>query len=116
MNRDKLIAAGVNYDEGVNRFGGVKELFEKYLLMFFDERLIDKIEKEMDENNFVSAASTVHALKGESGNLSVTKLYENTCILMELLRNNPAPDKEKAMQLLSVIKTMFNDAEIAAKE
>ncbi len=116
MNRDKLEAAGVDYDEGVDRFSGIKDLYEQCLIKFFNEKLIEKIEKELEQDDFSSAKNTVHALKGESGNLSINRLYKKTCILMELLRNDPHPDKDEAMALFSDMKKLFRDAELAVKE
>ena len=37
MDREKCINAGIDYDQGVNRFMGNKELYEKYALKFLDE-------------------------------------------------------------------------------
>lgn len=115
MNRERLIEAGVDYDGGVKRFGGSRALYEKFIIRFFDEGLIAEIDDSFKKKDFDTASRRVHALKGESGNLSLTRLYEKACTLMDMLRNNSNPDEERAVEMLEEIKLLYNMAEQAAR-
>ena len=90
MNRDKLIAAGIDYDEGVERFGGNPAIFEKYLVKFFSTGYMEKIEQELNNGDFSGAFRTTHDLKGVTGNLSLNRCYQAICALTEQLRARDA--------------------------
>ena len=87
MNREKLMAAGIDYASGLNRFGGSDRLYEKYLIKFFEDDIFDTLCAQMAQNDYANAARSAHALKGTAGNLSVESLFQTVSQLVELLRN-----------------------------
>lgn len=86
MTRDYLISLGIDYDDGLNRFVGNKDLYEKFLLSFKDDPSYDSLIKALDEKDAKAAFQAAHTLKGLTGNLSMTRLYDAVCILVEELR------------------------------
>lgn len=86
MNREKMIEAGIDYDEGVERFGGKPEIFEKYLQKFLAGNYLAAIESQLQSGDIAGAFRTTHDLKSISGNLSVNCFYQAICELTELLR------------------------------
>lgn len=86
MNKDKLIQAGIDYDEGAERFGGNAAIYEKYLIKFFSYEYQEKIASQLAQGDIAGAFRTVHDLKGAAGNLSLNRCYRALCALTELLR------------------------------
>ena len=56
-----------------------------------------QLEKEMQDGAYADAFETAHALKGVTGTLSIEKLYDIFCELVEALRGN---DTEKAEHIM----------------
>lgn len=86
MNKQILQAAGINYDEGVSRFAGKTELYEKYLKKFVDDASFPQLQDAMEQENYPEAFRQAHTLKGVTGNLSLTPLFEALSPLVEALR------------------------------
>lgn len=100
MNREQLIAAGINYDEGLHRFANKEALYEKYLGKFVDDNTFSQLKGQLDAKDYEGAFRTAHDLKGLSSNLSVNDFYHAVCDLVEELRDgNPGPDIEKLYNL-----------------
>lgn len=114
MNRDKLIQAGVDYDEGVMRFGGNTAAFEKYLARFFTGGYMEQIERQLEAGDIAAAFRTTHDLKGATGNLSMNRCYHAICVLTEKLRpQNPDADYAKE---LAEVKMWYGRAKDAVTE
>lgn len=78
----------IDYEDGLARFSGNKQLYEKFLYGFLKDETYNGIKKSIKEEDFVDAFKCAHTLKGISGNLSLQRLY-NACIpFVEMLRNN----------------------------
>ncbi len=88
MNTKKIIEAGVNYNEGLKRFSGNKELYEKYLVKFFEDSSISGLKECIQKGRYDEAFKYAHTMKGISGNLSLTNIYFCCCELVKALRNN----------------------------
>lgn len=88
MNRDDLIALGIDYDDGLNRFVGNKDLYEKFLLSFKDDPSYTQMITAINAQDTDTAFNAAHTLKGLCGNLSMTELYNAVCVLVEELRVN----------------------------
>ena len=114
MNREKLIEAGIDYDEGVHRFAGKPEIYEKYLLKFFEGSLMDDLSDELKNNDFDKAFQTAHSLKGTAGNVSLNRFYSKICELVEMLRGENV--KDTYMSAFLEAKKLYAVAEHAAKE
>lgn len=98
MNRERLIAMGIDYDAGASRFGGKVPMYEKYLKQFTEDINFPKLVNEMQANAYESAVQTAHALKGVVGTLSIMHLYELLCGLVEALREQRLEDAQVCFQ------------------
>ena len=89
---DDLKKLGSNVDEGLERFMGNAALYERML-----HKLPDMLEKTDVAGAFASgelkeAEERAHALKGATGNLSITPLYEGYTKVVDLLRAGQAEE------------------------
>ena len=64
--------------------GGDKELLDELLNMFIADypKKIEEIEKAIKNKNFEMLREIAHSLKGASGNLGLTEIYE-LCLKLE---------------------------------
>lgn len=114
MDREKLMEAGIDYDDGVRRFAGKPQIYEKYLVKMFEGNLMEILEKQLDEKKFSEAFRTAHDLKGTSGSLSLNVFYKKICELVEVLRGN-APDGDPFL-LYRQAAELYEKAELAVRE
>ncbi|MDD2967340.1 MAG: Hpt domain-containing protein [Desulfovibrionaceae bacterium] len=113
MNKEKLIAAGIDYNEGVARFSDHAMLYEKYLGKFLQSPLMEQLEQQLTKGAISEAFHTAHDLKGASGNLSMNAYYEKICELTECLRhgdNNYTPIFTQLKKLYAAIKEAAEEA------
>lgn len=83
-----LRADGADIDGINDRFAGDDELYGKCLSELLEEKNFTLLESSLAEHDYKSAFAAAHALKGLSGNLGVTPLYNAVCALVEALRAN----------------------------
>lgn len=101
---ESLKALGVNVEEGLDRVMGDEELYGMMLGMFIDMINDANIKLEdFDGSNLDDLIKNVHTLKGTTGNLSLTPLFEGYKETLGLLRDNK-PKEAKAVyeKMLSV--------------
>jgi len=79
-----IIKAIVN-DHGFSK-SEAKEFLDEYLSLLPDN--ISKLQKAIDQTDFVSIVSIAHTLKGSSGNLRIYKLMEISGELVNAARSN----------------------------
>ncbi len=80
---------GQNYldlEEGLSRVRGNKVLFKKMLQMFTASTEFEKFDDCISAGDISGAADVAHAIKGMTGNLSLTALFEISTTLMNELR------------------------------
>lgn len=115
MNRQALMDAGIDYDEGVDRFAGNVAIYEKYLQKFFEGTQMDELEQQLLGSEGAAAFRTAHGIKGTAGNLSISRYYQTICALVELLRPDDK-DYAAAIALLADAKRLYHQAYQAVKE
>ena len=86
MNKDELARIGINYDEGLKRFSGNAEIYQKFLLQFIDDHLFEELDQAMKDQDFGTAFTAAHTMKGITGNLSMNELYDKLVLFVEMLR------------------------------
>ena len=106
MNRYKLSQAGIDADEGIERFGGNTEIYEKFLNRFPDDPYYHQMCEAIERRDIQTAFSAAHSLKGAVGNLSMNRLYRDMCPLVEELR---AGASDKAAELLIPVMQDYED-------
>ncbi len=102
MDSIKCAQVGINYDEGLARFIGEKDIYEKFLLSFPDDKTFRVLEKNIDDGDVKGAFEAAHSLKGLTGNLSINDMYKKLVTLTDVLRNDG--DIEKARDLFVWLK------------
>jgi len=114
MNREELMNAGINYDQGVNRFAGNSAIYEKYLSKIFDSSLMADLKEQIEKKNYENAFRTSHDLKGTSGNLSMNTFFKAICAVVEELRSG-SPG-ENLMELYENAESLYNLAKNVVKK
>ena len=105
MDREKLIAVGIDYDEALRRFAGATDLFEGFLKEMAIMRVIEPLSKALADGNVEEAFAVAHTLKGNFGNMSVKPLFEKiTPIAEELKKGN----LERAKELYIYLEQQYN--------
>lgn len=88
---------GANIDEGLDRFMQNSALYERMLGTFIKMMNNSVIDPNFDSNNYGEVVEKAHAIKGTSGNLSLTPIYEAYTDIVDLLR---AGKPEEAREVL----------------
>ncbi|MDD3194045.1 MAG: Hpt domain-containing protein [Oscillospiraceae bacterium] len=86
MNMFKLSKAGINVNEGLKRFSGNAQLYERFLDKFPLDPNYAAMGESVKAKDARAAFAAAHALKGVAGNLSMTRLYTDLVPLVEVFR------------------------------
>lgn len=90
---------GVNVDEGLARVMGDKDLYLMMLNMFIDSVSNNRITlDEFGGNDLTELITKVHSLKGTTGNLSITPLFNAYNESLTLLREEKAAQARAAYE------------------
>lgn len=78
-----------NTEELLDRLEGNVVLFNKFIGVFYEnfKNIAIEIEDKLRANEFKEAQALIHKLKGSSGNLSLTSIYERSCQLEQALKS-----------------------------
>jgi len=97
----ELKELGVNVDEGLERVMDDESLYETMLGMFLDKVNTNPIEiQDFDSKDLDKLIERVHILKGLTGNLAMTPLFEGYSKALEFLRTDRAEDAMKEYERL----------------
>lgn len=101
---EELGTLGVNIEEGTKRLMGNVSLYERMMGTFHKMMTDTTIQPEdFDSEDCTELIEKTHAIKGASGNLSVTPVYEAYSEIVRLLRQNePGQAKEVFVKLQPV--------------
>lgn len=93
---DELRILGVDIDEGLKRLNGNQSLYTRLLGSFV--KTIDEyyVSPDFDGNDYKETTEKAHAIKGASGNLSITPVYEAYTQIVDLLRKGE-PDSARVL-------------------
>ncbi len=97
---EELDTLGVNTQEALVRMNGNAALYERMLVKFVDMINNSIVQPDFDCNNYDNITEAAHTLKGVSGNLSITPVYEAYSEIVRLLR---AGEPEQAKKVLEGI-------------
>lgn len=97
---DELAALNCNTQEAEKRFMNNTSLYVKMLKKFPAAAEETPVMPLIESGDLEAAAAAAHTLKGVTGNLSLTPLYEAYTEIVTALRNS---DGEKARKMLEEI-------------
>lgn len=99
----ELNALGVDTDEALDRINGNISLYERMIVKFADMMKNSTVRPDFDFNNYADTIEAAHAIKGVSGNLSITPIYEAYTEIVRLLRaDQPQQAKEVLEKIMPV--------------
>lgn len=113
---EDLKALGVDIDGGLQRLGGNEALYTRLLNTFVKAIKSQAVDPDFDTADYEDVKEKAHAIKGTSGNLSITPVFEAYTEIMNLLRaEKPEEAKELLRKVLPVQEEIVNCIEKYAK-
>lgn len=85
--KKKLEESGADVDITLKRFMGNEAIYMKFILKFLEDKNYNIIMDSLEKKDYAGAFSGAHSLKGVSGNLGLTPVYELSSQITELLRD-----------------------------
>ena len=108
----------INLEDGLKRVRGNKALYAKMLALFLGNKEMDMLEEKLAGGDLEGAAAVAHAIKGMTGNLSLTELFAASTALLESLSSGRREEdliaryREAAQKTLEAAKEL--EAELKA--
>lgn len=100
---EELRNLGVHTEEAIARMNGNVSLYERMLVKFADLMKSSQIQPDFDNTDYVGITEMAHTIKGASGNLSITPVYEAYSEIVRLLREGkPEEAKIVLVEILPV--------------
>lgn len=84
---EQLKKWGANVEEGLARMVDDEEFYDQCIQSFIEDSEFIHLKEFLDAKDYDNAFQSVHSLKGVSGNLSLTPLYQSFSQLTEALRH-----------------------------
>jgi len=112
MNYEILRSGGIDVTDALNRFSGSNELLEKYLNRFIEEKSYTELVIAMERADYAAAENAVHSLKGVTGSLGMTSLFQSSCALLAAFRDKK---EELFSPLLEDIKVKYEEISAVIK-
>ena len=106
---DALKEYGANVDEGLSRCMNNEALFLKLVAIIPGEPNFNKLKESLEAGNLDAAFESAHALKGVTGNLSLTPLYDPLVEITELLRARENIDYTEVIDTILTKRAMLED-------
>lgn len=97
---EELTGLGVNIEEGLKRLNGNENLYKRLLGSFIKTIQTHSVRPDFDQTDYNEVIEKAHAIKGASGNLSITPVYESYTEIVNLLR---AGQPEQAVPVIEKI-------------
>jgi len=77
---------GCDTQTALERFLGKEELYIKFIKKFLDDKSFEELKNNIEKSDYENALKSVHTLKGVSGNLGFTALYDVTSDMVTKFR------------------------------
>lgn len=115
---DLLALASLNAGEGIRRMGGKPEAYRKQLRRFRERYndMVDELQRLMTEQGLQPAADYCHALKGVTGNIGATALYEKVSELNARFKQGQSPDAAMLAAMRLLAQTVMQDIDSLAAD
>lgn len=95
----------MNTTEALDRLRGNEMLFKRLLEIFLKSPEFDQFEEVLASGDIPKAADAAHGIKGMTGNLSLTELFETSTKLMNELRAGVVDEGSLAAYRDALVKT-----------
>lgn len=76
QKKETLEKAGIDVDNAMERFLNNEAMFEKYLKRFAENTTYEELVGAIESKDCAQAFETTHALKGNTGTLSIAPLFK----------------------------------------
>ena len=98
----------INVKEGLARVRENKKLFRRMLGLFLESGEFAAFEDSLMQKDYAKAADAAHAIKGMTGNLSLTEVYKISAKMMEELRQGVASEESYAAYKVAYAQTRIH--------
>ncbi|MCL1848799.1 MAG: hypothetical protein FWF83_03895 [Clostridiales bacterium] len=105
----------INITEGLARVRDNKKLFRRMLGMFLESEEFAALDGYLAAKDYAKAADSAHAIKGMTGNLSLTQLFIISTKLMEDLRQGISSEEAEAAYQAAYTQTRIYVEEVMAE-
>ena len=106
---EKLREYGADVDTGLALCMNNEDFYLRMVSMIISEASFEQLQKAIGENDLEEGFKAAHALKGVSGNLSLTPLYQKVVEITELLRSHTEMDYSEMLQGILDEKKILED-------
>ena len=89
---EKLKELGANTDEGLTRCMNNEQFYFRLIGKAMSDNSFEKLKTAVETGDLDTAFELAHALKGVTGNLALTQLFEPISEMTELLRDRTKTD------------------------
>lgn len=110
MNNDELLKYGIDVKEALERFWGDEEFYSSLLKTFLNDQSLEKALAWRENHDGHKLFENTHELKGESGNLSLTKVFSLSSAICDLMRQEPYPSDLVISEMLNELEKAENKA------
>lgn len=107
VDQQLLAKAGIDYEQGLERFLGNEGLYLSFLKKFLNDGSAQAFQEAMTADDLKKAEKDVHTLKGTAGNLSLTKLFQVADETVKALRAGQS--KEQMSSLVSEVAKVHEE-------
>ena len=104
MDKEMLIAAGIDYDNALRRFAGKEVLYEKYLVKFKEDNHLELALEAREKENYEEMLKPIHTMKGVVGTLGMTALFQSCAAVVNAIR---AEELDNMDELIETVKTEY---------
>ncbi|MDR2897811.1 MAG: Hpt domain-containing protein [Spirochaetaceae bacterium] len=105
----------VDVESALARVRGKTALYRRMLDMLLQSEEFTNLDTYLNEKEYSKAAETAHAIKGMTGNLSLTRLYEDSTTLLQELRQGEPSAETLEKYRSSLEKTFLSIKEVIAR-
>lgn len=98
---DELIAHGIDYRGGVDRFGGNAAMFEKFIFRYLNDEHYGLLKQAVEAGDAEEGFRVAHTLKGVVGNLSFSSYFAALEPVTESLRSG---DMDAARRFMPAVE------------
>ena len=105
----KLEEYGCDVQSGLERCMNSEEFYLKMVRMLKEEGNFEVLREALNDNDLDRAFEAAHALKGVTGNLALTPLYEPICEITELLRDRTVMDYHDYLEKITEAKNRLDE-------